>query len=57
MLARDKCSSFARKFVNYGSKKFYNIGPRSVRVSGVMRDVVRSRVVAPEMLTPEPKKF
>ncbi len=28
-LARDKRSSLLRKFVNYGRKKFYNIGPRS----------------------------
>ncbi len=28
-LARDKHSSVLRKFVNYGQKKFYNIGPRS----------------------------
>ncbi len=26
-LARDKHSSLLRKFVNYGQKKFYNIGP------------------------------
>jgi len=26
-LARDKHSSVLRKFVNYGQKKFYNIGP------------------------------
>ncbi len=29
-LARDKHSSLLRKFVNYGQKKFYNIGPRPV---------------------------
>ncbi len=27
MFARDKHSSLLRKFVNYGWKKFYNIGP------------------------------
>jgi hypothetical protein len=27
-LARDKHSSVLPKFVNYGRKKFYNIGPR-----------------------------
>jgi hypothetical protein len=27
-LARDKHSSLLRKSVNYGQKKFYNIGPR-----------------------------
>jgi hypothetical protein len=27
-LVRDKHSSLLRKFVNYGQKKFYNIGPR-----------------------------
>ncbi len=26
--SRDKHSSLYRKFVNYGVKKFYNIGPR-----------------------------
>jgi hypothetical protein len=26
-LVRDKHSSFLRTFVNYGLKKFYNIGP------------------------------
>jgi len=26
----DKHSSLLRKFVNYGEKKFYNIGPRGV---------------------------
>ncbi len=26
-LAKDKHSSLLRKFVNYGRKKFYNIGP------------------------------
>jgi hypothetical protein len=26
-LSRDKHSSFLRKFVNYGQKKFYSIGP------------------------------
>jgi len=31
MLARDKHSSLLRTFVNYGRKKFYNIGPRSGR--------------------------
>jgi hypothetical protein len=29
MLARSKCSSVVRKFVIYGPKKFYNIGPKS----------------------------
>ncbi len=29
MLARHKHSSLLRTFVNYGRKKFYNIGPRS----------------------------
>ncbi len=28
-LARDKHSSLLQKFVNYGQKKFYNIGPRA----------------------------
>jgi hypothetical protein len=28
-LARDKHSSFLRKFVNYALKKFYKIGPRT----------------------------
>ncbi len=28
MFARDKHSSLLRKFVNYGCKKSYNIGPR-----------------------------
>jgi hypothetical protein len=28
MLARDKHSCLLRTFVNYGIKKFYNIGPR-----------------------------
>jgi Dynein heavy chain, N-terminal region 2 len=28
-LARDKHSGLLRKCVNYGQKKFYNIGPRS----------------------------
>ncbi len=27
-LTRDKCFSLLRKFVHYGRKKFYNIGPR-----------------------------
>jgi hypothetical protein len=27
-LARDKYSSLLQKFVTYGRKKFYNIGPR-----------------------------
>jgi hypothetical protein len=26
--ARDKHSSLSKTFVNYGSKKFYNIGPK-----------------------------
>ncbi len=33
-LAKDKHSSLLRKSVNYGQKKFYNIGPRSAKVSG-----------------------
>jgi hypothetical protein len=29
-LANDESSSLLRNFVNYGQKKFYNIGPRMV---------------------------
>ena len=29
-LARDKRSSLLRTFVNYGHKKLYNVGPKSV---------------------------
>jgi hypothetical protein len=29
-LARDKHSSLLQKFLNYGRKKFYNIGPRPI---------------------------
>jgi hypothetical protein len=29
-LARDKHSSLLQKFVNYGRKTFYNIGPRPI---------------------------
>jgi len=28
--AKDKHSSLLRKFINYGRKKFYNIGPKNV---------------------------
>ncbi len=28
--AKDKHSSLLRKFLNYGRKKFYNIGPKNV---------------------------
>jgi len=31
-LAKDKHSGLLRKLVKYGQKKFYNIGPRSMRV-------------------------
>jgi hypothetical protein len=30
LLARDKCSSLLQKFVNYGCRRFYNIGPSGV---------------------------
>jgi hypothetical protein len=28
--AKDKPSSLLQKFINYGRKKFYNIGPKNV---------------------------
>jgi hypothetical protein len=32
-LGRDICSNLLQKFVTYDSKKFYNIGPWSVRAA------------------------
>ncbi len=32
MLAKDKHSSILRKFVTFGRKKFYNHGPRSLKI-------------------------
>jgi hypothetical protein len=32
-LARNKRFSLLGAFVNYGPKKFYNIGPRALRIS------------------------
>jgi hypothetical protein len=47
-LVRIKCSSLLQKFVTYGYKKFYNIGPRAYTVKilgalclGKTRDITR----------------
>ncbi len=44
--ARDKHSSLLRKFVNYGRKKFFNIGPRFIgqMTFGRMRDLRATRI-------------
>jgi hypothetical protein len=38
---RDKRSSLLRKFVNYGRKKFYNIGPRKTQAKPKTRRNVK----------------
>jgi hypothetical protein len=30
MLAKDKRTSFSKKFINHGCKRLYNIGPRKI---------------------------
>ncbi len=56
--ARDKHSSLLQKFVNYGRKKFYNIGPGTVKLAtaviyGFIVQVLHSRVGS----WPYPKTF
>ncbi len=41
---RDKHSSFLQTFVNNDDKKFYNIGPRMMRMARENTDFVRRRV-------------
>jgi hypothetical protein len=38
LLARDKCSSLLQKFVNYGCRRFYNIGPSGATLDGWIKD-------------------
>jgi hypothetical protein len=43
-LARDKHSSFLRKFITHGRKKFYNISRRSQLISANIRLALKRRV-------------
>ena len=55
-LARDKHSSLLQKFVNYGQKKFYNIGPRCTSLTAKAKKAKEDIEILKKKLAAERKK-